>query len=84
MVRVAEYWSREKVPAVLLKLSDGMVLYEKQYLGIKGAARSKGRDHSGAAPDQYLQGHAENHVWCRGAGNQCMGRQVHSHRSGVR
>lgn len=42
MVRVAEYWSREKVPAVLLKLSDGMVLYEKQYLGIKELLDQKG------------------------------------------
>lgn len=35
MIRVAEYWTREEVPSTLLKLSDGMVLYEPEYLKIK-------------------------------------------------
>lgn len=34
-IRVAEWWSREEVGATLLKLSDGMVLYEPEYLRIK-------------------------------------------------
>jgi len=34
-VRVAEYWKRKEVPATLLKLSDGMVLFEPEYLKIK-------------------------------------------------
>ncbi len=42
MVRVAEYWTREEVPAKLLKLSDGMVLYEPEYLKIKDILDAQG------------------------------------------
>lgn len=42
MVRIAEWWSRKEVPAVLLKLSDGMVLYEKEYLRIKDILDAQG------------------------------------------
>jgi len=35
MIRVAEYWVREEVPATLLKLSTGEVMFEEQYLTIK-------------------------------------------------
>jgi len=34
-IRVAEYWTRDEVDATLLRLSDGMVLYEPEYLKIK-------------------------------------------------
>lgn len=34
-VRVAEYWTREEVPAKLLRLSNGMVMFEAEYLKIK-------------------------------------------------
>ncbi len=34
-VRVAEYWTREEVPAKLLRLSNGMVMFEVEYLKIK-------------------------------------------------
>lgn len=34
-VRVAEYWTREEVPAKLLRLSNGMVMFEIEYLKIK-------------------------------------------------
>lgn len=42
LVRVAEWWKREEVPATLLKLSDGMVLYEAQYLKIKELLDAQG------------------------------------------
>lgn len=42
MVRIAEWWSRKEVPAVLLKLSDGMVLYEKEYMRIKDILDAQG------------------------------------------
>lgn len=42
LVRVAEYWTREEVPAKLLKLSDGMVLYEPEYLKIKDILDAQG------------------------------------------
>ena len=42
LVRIAEWWSRKEVPAVLLKLSDGMVLYEKEYLRIKDILDAQG------------------------------------------
>jgi hypothetical protein len=32
MVRVAEYWTREEVPATLLKLSNGSIMFEEEYL----------------------------------------------------
>src|SRR5574343_737235 len=35
MIRVAEYWVREEVPALLLKLSTGEVMFEEQYNSIK-------------------------------------------------
>lgn len=35
MIRVAEYWVREEVPALLLKLSTGEVMYEEEYNSIK-------------------------------------------------
>jgi len=35
MVRVAEYWTRDEDDAKLLKLSNGMILFEDQYLKIK-------------------------------------------------
>ena len=37
MTRVAEYWTRDEVPTKLLKLSDGMVMREAQYLEHKEA-----------------------------------------------
>lgn len=42
LVRVAEWWSRREVPAKLLKLSDGMVLYEPEYLKIKDLLDAQG------------------------------------------
>lgn len=42
LVRVAEWWKREEVPAKLLKLSDGMVLYEREYLRIKDILDEQG------------------------------------------
>jgi hypothetical protein len=41
-VRVAEYWTREEVPATLLKLTDGMVLYEPEYMRIKDILDAQG------------------------------------------
>ena len=35
LVRVAEYWTREEVPATLLKLSNGSVMYEPEFEKIK-------------------------------------------------
>lgn len=35
MIRVAEYWVRDEVPALLLKLSTGEVMFEEQYNSIK-------------------------------------------------
>ena len=32
---MAEWWTREEVPAKLLKLSDGMVLYVNEYMRIR-------------------------------------------------
>lgn len=42
LIRVAEWWSRKEVPAKLLKLSDGMVLYEPEYLKIKELLDAQG------------------------------------------
>lgn len=42
LIRVAEWWSRKEVPAKLLKLSDGMVLYEREYLKIKELLDAQG------------------------------------------
>ncbi len=42
LIRVAEWWSRKEVPAKLLKLSDGMVLYEPEYLKIKDLLDAQG------------------------------------------
>lgn len=42
LIRVAEWWSRREVPAKLLKLSDGMVLYEPEYLKIKDLLDAQG------------------------------------------
>lgn len=42
LIRVAEWWKREEVPAKLLKLSDGMVLYEPEYLRIKDLLDAQG------------------------------------------
>lgn len=42
LVRVAEYWKRTEQPAKLLKLSDGMVLYETEYLKIKELLDAQG------------------------------------------
>jgi hypothetical protein len=35
MIRVAEWWSREEVAAKLLRLTDGAVMFEEEYLKIK-------------------------------------------------
>lgn len=50
MVRVAEWWKREEVPATLLKLSDGMVLYEPEYLKIKEILDAQGITIAGTRP----------------------------------
>lgn len=42
LVRVAEWWTREEVPAKLLKLSDGMVLYVEEYMRIKDILDAQG------------------------------------------
>lgn len=42
LVRVAEWWAREEVPAKLLKLSDGMVLYVNEYMRIKDILDAQG------------------------------------------
>lgn len=42
LVRVAEWWTREEVPARLLKLSDGMVLYVNEYMRIKDILDAQG------------------------------------------
>lgn len=42
MVRVAEWWTREDVPTTLLKLSDGMVMHEPEYLKVKEILDSLG------------------------------------------
>lgn len=42
LVRVAEYWKRTEEAATLLKLSDGMVLYEAEYLKIKDILDAQG------------------------------------------
>jgi len=42
LVRVAEWWTREEVPAKLLKLSDGMVLYVNEYMRIKDILDAQG------------------------------------------
>jgi hypothetical protein len=41
-IRVAEYWTRREVPATLLKLTDGMILYEPEYLRIKDILDAQG------------------------------------------
>lgn len=50
LVRVAEWWKREEVPATLLKLSDGMVLYEPEYLKIKEILDAQGIAIAGTRP----------------------------------
>ncbi|MDE2415242.1 MAG: hypothetical protein KGM60_10835, partial [Comamonadaceae bacterium] len=50
LVRVAEWWSREEVPATLLKLSDGMVLHEREYLRIKDILEAQGIGVVGTRP----------------------------------
>lgn len=42
LIRVAEWWERKEVPAKLLKLSDGMILYEPEYLRIKEILDAQG------------------------------------------
>ena len=42
LVRVAEWWTREEVPAKLLKLSDGMALYVNEYMRIKDILDAQG------------------------------------------
>lgn len=42
LVRVAEYWRRTEEASTLLKLSDGMVLYEAEYLKIKDILDAQG------------------------------------------
>jgi len=49
-VRVAEYWTREEVPATLLKLNDGMVLFEPEYLKIKDILDMQGVTIAGTRP----------------------------------
>jgi hypothetical protein len=41
-VRIAEWWEREEVPTKLLKLSDGMVMFEDDYLKRKDIYDSLG------------------------------------------
>ena len=41
-IRVAEYWTRDEVQIPLLKLSDGMVMHEPEYLKIKDLLDAQG------------------------------------------
>lgn len=50
LVRVAEYWKRTEEAATLLKLSDGMVLYEAEYLKIKDILDAQGIVIAGSRP----------------------------------
>ena len=50
LVRIAEYWTREEVPATLLKLSDGMVMFEPEYLKIKEILDMQGITIAGTRP----------------------------------
>lgn len=50
LVRVAEWWTRDDVPATLIKLSDGMVMFEDQYLKIKEMLDSIGVTVVGTRP----------------------------------
>jgi hypothetical protein len=52
MVRVAEYWTRDEVPTTLLKLSDGMTIYEKEYLKIKDILDIQGITIVGTRPSK--------------------------------
>ena len=49
-VRVAEWWSRDEVPATLVRLSDGMVMFEAEYLKIKEMLDSIGVSVVGTRP----------------------------------
>lgn len=49
-VRIAEYWTREEIPATLLKLTDGTVLFEDQYLKIKDTLDQFGITIQGTRP----------------------------------
>lgn len=42
-VRVAEYWTRDKVPVKLLRLSDGAIMYEDEYLKAKDLLDAEGK-----------------------------------------
>lgn len=50
LIRIAEWWMREEVGATLLKLSDGMVLYEREYLRIKDILDAQGITIAGSRP----------------------------------
>ncbi|MGX5662231.1 portal protein [Diaphorobacter nitroreducens] len=50
LVRVAEYWRRTEEASTLLKLSDGMVLYEAEYLKIKDILDAQGIGIVGSRP----------------------------------
>lgn len=52
MVRVAEYWTRDEVPTTLLKLSEGMTIYEKEYLKIKDILDIQGITIVGTRPSK--------------------------------
>ena len=52
MVRVAEWWTREEVPSTLLKLSNGMVVYEPEYLKIKEILDAEGVFIAGTRPSK--------------------------------
>lgn len=41
-IRVAEYWTRDEVNVPLLKLSDGMVMHEPEYIKIKDLLDAQG------------------------------------------
>lgn len=49
-IRVAEWWTRDDVPATLIKLSDGMVMLEEEYLKCKDLCDALGITVAGTRP----------------------------------
>jgi hypothetical protein len=49
-IRIAEYWTREKVPTELIKLTDGTVLFAEQYKNIKETLDQLGITIEGTRP----------------------------------
>lgn len=51
-IRIAEYWTRDKVPTTLLKLSDGALMMEDEFLKLKDILTIQGVKVSGTRETQ--------------------------------